>query len=204
MRLPYDAGYAACPCFWGREPSSLVRELQKLVRSFRGYRVLDVGCGEGKNAVFFAGHGASVRALDYSHLALQNARGAWGAPKNVEWELGDVRHIEVTAGTYDIVVAYGVLHCLADKAEVRQTIKVFQTATKLGGFNIVCAFNSRAQDLSAHPGFTPTLLRHDEYEQLYSHWIKIISHDSDLREVHPHNRIEHTHSMTRLLAQKTR
>jgi 2-polyprenyl-3-methyl-5-hydroxy-6-metoxy-1,4-benzoquinol methylase len=202
MALPYDEGYAACPCFWGREPSSLVRELRTLVPSFGGYHVLDAGCGEGKNAVYFAEQGASVRAIDFSPLALQNARAAWGSPEKVEWELGDIRRIEFEAGAYDIVVAYGVLHCLADEMEVRASVLKLQSATKAGGFNLVCSFNSRAQDLRAHPGFSPVLLAHRDYEHLYSSWKTLLSSDSDLSEVHPHNAIEHTHSMTRLLMLK--
>src|SRR5258708_2028403 len=119
MEYPYDAGYAACPCFWGREPSSLVGALRKTVRSFIGLQVLDAGCGEGKNTAFFARHGASVRAIDYSPLALRNARAAWGSPQNVEWERGDIREVQLAPDAYDIVIAYGVLHCLADEVEVR-------------------------------------------------------------------------------------
>jgi len=102
-----------------------------------------------------------------------------------------------------VVIAYGILHCLANEAEVREGVAALQDATVHGGFNILCAFNTRAQDLRGHPGFFPVLLEHRDYERLYSDWTTIVSTDSDLCEVHPHNEIRHTHSMTRILARKT-
>ena len=79
---------------------------------------------------------------------------------------------------------------------------MIRNATIPGGFNVVCAFNARHQDLTAHPGFAPVLLPHDEYTALYTHWQLLHSTDSDLSEVHPHNGIRHTHSMTRIIARK--
>jgi hypothetical protein len=65
----YDDGYRRCPCFWGKTPGKLVSALADIVPSFHGLRILDAGCGEGKNAVFFAQRGAFVRAIDVSALA---------------------------------------------------------------------------------------------------------------------------------------
>jgi hypothetical protein len=66
----------------------------------------------------------------------------------------------------------------------------------------MCAFNSRSQDLRAHPGFRPTLLDHASYERAFCGWNLIESSDRDLVERHPHNDIEHSHSLTRILAQR--
>lgn len=203
MDAPYDAGYASCACFWGRRPGSLLLELAKVVPSWRGLDVLDVGCGEGKNAAFLAQRGASVRAIDCSSFALRNARAAWPTA-DVTWELADVRSLQLQARQYDIVLAYGLLHCLPDEIEVGRIVGMIQRATAVGGFNVVCAFNNRAQDLSAHPGFDPVLLAHDAYVRFYEGWRLIFSTDSDLTEVHPHNGIRHTHSMSRLVARKTK
>src|SRR6202042_3192508 len=72
----YDAAYRQCPCFWGTEPGRMV---QLLARStvLAGAHVLDLGCGEGKNAVFLASLGCIVEAWDISAAALSNAKAAW-------------------------------------------------------------------------------------------------------------------------------
>jgi len=195
----YDEGYKACPCFWGREPGSLVRSLIRRVGSIAGWRVLDVGCGEGKNADYLWRLGAEVVAVEGSALALENARIAF--PKSgVQWRQADARTEKYSHCEYDLVLAYGLLHCLADESEIKQVVSALRLATKPGGRHIVCAFNDRCQDLSAHPDFRPCLLPHTTYTSLYSDWELEEISDTDLREQHPHNRIEHVHSMTRLIA----
>ena len=202
MYSPYDAGYASCPCFWGRQPGRLVSQLTSHLSSWRNLSVLDLGCGEGKNAAFVAQRGASVRAIDISPLALRNAASAWPTTLNITWEHADIRNLHFPPNSYDVIFAYGLLHCLATESEVRHVVAAIQCATRSGGFNVICAFNSRSQDLTAHPRFEPVLLLHDDYVHLYANWRLLHSTDTDLSEVHPHNGIPHTHSLTRLIARK--
>jgi tellurite methyltransferase len=202
MNGGYDDGYQRCPCFWGDEPGSLVKELCDLIGSVRGCAVLDAGCGEGKNAAFLAAGGAVIDAVDISVFAIENGRRHFGDHPNIEWQLGDIREIELSNNRYDVVVAYGLLHCLSSASEVREVIGRLQRATRSFGYNVICAFNDRRQELHAHPGFSPTLLSHADYMAVYASWEMLKESDSDLTERHPHNNVEHTHSMTRILARK--
>jgi tellurite methyltransferase len=199
----YDNGYAACPCFWGREPGSLVKKRIDCVGSVRGMDVLDAGCGEGKNAAYLARRGAHVRAVEVSPRALDNARAAWGDTANIRWGLGDARTIALFPHSYDIVIAYGLLHCLGDSEEIVALIARLQAATRNGGLHVICAFNGRRQELAqAHPGFNPCTPDHRLYVGAYRGWELLEVSDSDLVEAHPHNEVRHTHSMTRLIARK--
>jgi len=164
-------------------------------------KALDAGAGEGKNAYFLAERGASVVALELSCDAIRNARKTFGASARVSWIEGDVRTAQLANASFDLVVAYGLFHCLSVPDEVEQVVGRLQEATVAGGWNVVCAFNARSQDLSAHPGFFPCLLEHSTYVQMYEGW-ECEATDSDLTEIHPHNKIEHTHSMTRIIARK--
>ena len=143
-----------------------------------------------------------MRAIDASELALRNAIAAWPTTGAINWELADVRTLRFPPGAYDIVLAYGLLHCFANESEVRRVVAMLQRTTTAGGFNVVCVFNSRRQDLRAHPHFNPVLLDHDDYVHLYADWRLLCVTDSDLDEAHPHNGIRHVHSMTRLIARK--
>lgn len=196
----YDDGYRACPCFWGRKPGSLVERFLR-ENSVESMRVLDAGCGEGKNAAVLSKFGAQVTAIDCSKAALRNARAAFGE-YGVTWSHGDIRSLNANESEFDLVVAYGLLHCLRSDAEIAAAVRNLQALTALGGWNIVCAFNDREHDLSAHPGFSPTLMPHNSYIQLYADWSVTFSSDENLYETHPHNNIPHVHSMTRLIAQK--
>lgn len=197
----YDDGYGACPCFWGREPGSLVRLLVEL-GSISGKRVLDAGCGEGKNAVYLARLGATVTAVDTSALALANAGKAWLDQHLITWIRQDLRSMSFAPESYDVVIMYGLLHCLDSVEEVHRLVSRLQKATADNGHHVLCALNARAQDLSAHPLLHPTLLQHGQYLALYHTWSVTSESDSDIHEVHAHNSIPHTHSLTRILAKK--
>ena len=202
MNGRYDEGYKRCGCFWGTEPGSFLKIMTQHETSFVGRRVLDAGCGEGKNAVFLARLGAIVDAVDISSAAIENGRRIWKQESKVRWIIMDIRHIKLPQ-KYDIVISYGLLHCLADRTEIMTVISDLQTATVCGGYNILCAFNNRYQQLDkAHPGFHPCLLDHREYLSKYKSWRVLAQSDSNLTERHPHNNIDHTHSLSRILAKK--
>jgi SAM-dependent methyltransferase len=66
----WDARYASAPAIWsGRPNPQLVTEAADLVAS----TALDVGCGEGADAVWLAGRGWRVTAVDISDVALGRA-----------------------------------------------------------------------------------------------------------------------------------
>lgn len=198
----YDDGYRRCSCFWGRNPGSFVQKLCKYVPDFAELNVLDVGCGEGKNAHFLATRGARVEAVDISQFAIRNARKAWPAEPHIEWHVRDIRRIRLPHAKYDIVLAYGLLHCLTSPPEVWEALQKLKHSTRIGGVHVLCSFNDRRQDLKGHPTFKPTLVSHHQYADAYSEWAILEISDTDLYESHPHNGIEHSHSLTRLIAKR--
>lgn len=197
----YDDGYRSCGCFWGDEPGSLVSQFFDSVPDVRGMHVLDAGCGEGKNAYAFSSKGAIVTAVDCSEAAISNGKARW-ANAPIEWRATDVRSLVLPQQNFDVVISYGLFHCFGDEYEVLEVLRNLKAATKRNGFNLVCAFNDREQDLRAHPGFEPCLLPHVWYQQHYDDWEIISCTDEDLFETHPHNNIPHRHSLTRILAKR--
>jgi 2-polyprenyl-3-methyl-5-hydroxy-6-metoxy-1,4-benzoquinol methylase len=66
-------------------------------------RALDVACGAGRNAVWLAERGWSVTGVDFSDVALENARQlAEERGVAVEWVDGDLRNWQ-PPGEYDLV-----------------------------------------------------------------------------------------------------
>src|ERR1700682_69007 len=111
----YEEGYRACKCFWGTEPGSYVKRLALELPSLAGFKVLDAGCGEGKNAASLAAKGAVVDAVDISELAVQNGSALWGTCSRIQWRVADVSTLPLPPNYYDIVIAYGLMHCAADR-----------------------------------------------------------------------------------------
>ncbi len=103
----WDARYGEkAEGIWSGEPNhALVVEASRLTPG----RVLEVGCGEGADAVWLAGHGWEVVALDPSGVALERAReGATAAGVDVTWvhaELADVAD-DLPADVFDLVTAF--------------------------------------------------------------------------------------------------
>ncbi|WAL68547.1 class I SAM-dependent methyltransferase [Amycolatopsis cynarae] len=86
--------------FSGRPNGVLVTEVTGLTPG----QALDVGCGEGADAVWLARRGWQVTAVDISRTALQRAAAA-GADLGgrVAWTRADLTAMPLPAGTFDLV-----------------------------------------------------------------------------------------------------
>jgi len=199
----YEDGYANCDCFWGTSPGSLIRTFIESNPRLDGLRILDLGCGEGKNAAALARAGARVIAVDCSSRALDNGRHAF-ADEKIEWHLSDAHSFLTMKDCFDAIVMYGLLHCLPSSGEITSLIQLALERTRTGGYQFVVAFNNGPHDLTAHPRFSPTLLPHAFYLQRYAQQKILSQSDSIIHETHPHNQIYHFHSLTRIFVRKER
>jgi thioredoxin reductase/SAM-dependent methyltransferase len=97
----WDARYAGQDQVWsGRANGVLVTELAGREPG----RALDVGCGEGADAIWLAQKGWRVTAVDVSQVALDRARAAAeAAGLEVEWVRVDVGADPMPDGPYDLV-----------------------------------------------------------------------------------------------------
>lgn len=102
-RNDWNTRYQAQDLLWGVEPNSFVAAEFGNVRP-RG-RALDLGCGEGRNAIWLASLGWTVTGIDYSDVALARAR-RLAAHQNVdvEWIEGDVTTFEPPRGVFHLVI----------------------------------------------------------------------------------------------------
>ncbi len=198
----YDDGYRFTKNFWGENPAQYVKKAVELItkKSSVDLKCIDLGCGHGKNAMFVQMHGFDVTAVDCSYYSIEQAR---NISSDVKWEVEDIRKLKLLYDNYDLVILTGSLHCLDNKEQIVGVIREAQKSTKMGGYNVLSAFNNRKQNLSGHSeSFVPCLLNHQEYIDLYSGWELIESTDNDLDDIHPNTNINHVHSITRLLAKK--
>ncbi|HEX6498719.1 MAG TPA: class I SAM-dependent methyltransferase [Micromonosporaceae bacterium] len=101
----WDARYAERQLVWGAEPNRfVVEELTDLPAG----AALDLGAGEGRNALWLAGRGWRVTAVDFSSVAIDRGR-ALAATRgvNVRWVVADVQEYQPPTAAFDVVlVAY--------------------------------------------------------------------------------------------------
>ena len=68
-------------------------------------RILDMGCGQGRNAIWLAGRGHSVTAVDVSDLAISQAEQlAFAAGVDVEFATVDIAGWEPPTALFDLVL----------------------------------------------------------------------------------------------------
>jgi 2-polyprenyl-3-methyl-5-hydroxy-6-metoxy-1,4-benzoquinol methylase len=76
-------------------------------------RAIDLGCGAGAESVYLAGKGFAVTGVDRSPTAIELARGsAEAAGVEVNFVQDDLTNLRHTAGTFDLLVDFGVLNDL--------------------------------------------------------------------------------------------
>src|SRR5712691_10422623 len=96
-------------------------------------RALDLGCGNGRHALYFAREGIDASGIDASEQAIEWARD-WARREelNVDFRVGDIAHLPYEDGSFDVVVSHGVLdHVMMETA--RQAAKEVQRILKPSG-----------------------------------------------------------------------
>lgn len=87
------------------------RLILKRIGSMQGLRILDLGCGAGEAAVYFAQHGAHVSACDISPRFVEIARQlAERHGVTLRLDVCPAERLPYEDGAFDVIYANGVLH----------------------------------------------------------------------------------------------
>ncbi|MFI6871314.1 class I SAM-dependent methyltransferase [Nocardia sp. NPDC050406] len=115
----WDELYARTELVWGAPPNStVVEQVFGLERRFPGGegkpelpRVLDLGCGEGANAMWLATHGWQVDAVDFAQVAIDKGRTvasrlSRSVRNRIRWFCADVTDLDAAGltGPYELVL----------------------------------------------------------------------------------------------------
>ena len=74
--------------------------------SWRGKRVLEIGCGDGRLTLRLARLGADVHAIDPNSESIRAARGKLPTrlASQIRYSVGDAKKLKHRSGSFDIVV----------------------------------------------------------------------------------------------------
>jgi cyclopropane fatty-acyl-phospholipid synthase-like methyltransferase len=108
--------------------------------TFKPGKVLELGCGPGRNAIYFARNGCTVDAVDVSQESL-----AWAKERADEHNVRinfihqNIFDLQIVAGTYDIVYDSGCFHHIAPHRRMSY-IELVKKALKPNGYFAINCF----------------------------------------------------------------
>ncbi|MFQ5827898.1 MAG: class I SAM-dependent methyltransferase [Candidatus Methylomirabilia bacterium] len=142
MRSPWAKEYVKSPneYVWGTDPSSFARRVAELAAP--GGRVLDLGCGEGRDSVFFAAHGLDVTGVDASRAGIAKARRLAGSRGvRIRWLVGDMARLRYD-GHFDVVYSLGGIHYVPRRLR-NWVFLSLKSLTHPGGIHAYVVFTDR-------------------------------------------------------------
>ena len=160
-------------------------EVLEAMESLSPGKALDLGCGQGRNALFLAQHGFEVTAVDQNELALEILQSIV-EQEDLEMTVGlyDINSANLKQ-SYDLIVSTVVLMFLqADR--IPAIIRNMQDQTNPGGYNlIVCAMDTEDYPCQVPFSFT---FKEGELADYYKDW-ELIKYNEN--PGHLHRRDEH-------------
>jgi tellurite methyltransferase len=126
----YDDKYGAEESYWGKLPSSMARLLFQRYLPRVGEKLLDVGCGEGRDSIFFARNGYLVSGFDSSSEGVMKSL-AWADKLRLSIDFFKADVIEYRLQDfYDVVFSSGALHYIPPplREEILSNYKRYTTA----------------------------------------------------------------------------
>jgi len=209
----FDAVYLGSERFWWRGPgryaldpdayplSLLTQQTLRLLHGRTPGRALDIGAGEGTDAIRLALLGYEVDAVELSSVGAKKIE-CFAEETGVKVRVlaADVQDF-TPDGSYDVIVCNGVLHYVPDK---RAIVDLMQQATWPGGLNVISLWSTHTPVPGCHE-FVPVYCDDEQgvVTGSYESWrTEFIYFERDKSETAHSDLPGHRHSHIKLIASK--
>ncbi|KRE33955.1 helix-turn-helix domain-containing protein [Paenibacillus sp. Soil522] len=197
----YEEEYKTPEYYWGVEPNTACYEVIRLMPPTKHLKLLDIGCGEGKDSVFFARNGYDVTSIDVSDAGIEKTKMLTDkVGVSVEVFKADILDFRLDSN-FDILFSSGVLHYI--KPEYRNDIfSNYKQFTNTNGIHVFNVFVNKPF-IAPPPEKEPNAFKWHSGELLaqYNDWL--IKDSSEVIFDCNSSGIPHKHAMTKMIAQKT-
>lgn len=216
----FDSEYGRVDSYWGNQPNLLVSMVGGRLKP--DSRILEVGCGEGRNAIFLARLGFDVVATDIAVKGIEKARHLAEmndcCPEFIKLDAHDPHsHL----GGFDCVLLINVLQLLRSEM-IPERMSHFQSIVLPGGVMAVEVFTVddplyKNHIQSGKPTLAPLTINHPsrgypvrffdggEVASYFENW-DLIYYNEGLMQDKPHgvHADFHEHGLAQLVARKDR
>ncbi|MCP4538768.1 MAG: methyltransferase domain-containing protein [Chloroflexi bacterium] len=161
---------------------------------------MDLGCGEGRNALFLAENGLDVTAVDISARGIEKLNHlAHAQGLAMQTRVQDMRDY-VFEEQFDLIISHGCLHFI-ERTDWESLLEQFKAHTKPGRYNVVAVFSDTIKPPDDLKAFCVGLFCEGELFKHYGDWITHVEKSYVLEDQHPGG-AEHRHPINKVVAQK--
>ena len=143
-------------------------------------KVLDLGCGQGRNSLYLSRMGHQVTAVDQNELSLEILQSIAEA-EDLDFPIGkyDINKAQIKE-KYDWIIST-VVFMFLDSERIPKIIENMQEQTETGGYNlIVCAMDTAAYPCKMPFSFT---FKEGELKDYYKDW-ELVKYNENTGELH--------------------
>lgn len=135
----YNDKYNNEDYYWGLKPSSICLKVLQFKPPEVPLKLLDIGCGEGRNSIFFARNGYQVTAFDLAKSGVEKTKQlAEKVGVNIKTFQADINEFRLEE-KYDVLFSTGSLHYIP--IELRNEIfGNYKKFTNKNGINMFSVF----------------------------------------------------------------
>ena len=165
-----------------------------------GAKILDVGCGDGRHALYLAGLGFQVDAFDISKNAIEKINYLKERNNlNINTYMCDVLEFEFKY-KYDVIIVHGVLQFI-EREKQPKIIELLKKWTSINGYHIIALFTDEEPVPEDLKDVMIGVFKNGEIKDYYMDW-KIKMFESKKFNDEHKNGIKHCHAMNKIVAQK--
>lgn len=179
----WDERYASEGYVYGTEPNDFLRENTAHIQALgNGLNVLCLAEGEGRNAVYLAGLGHNVTAVDLSEVGLVKAR-ALAAERGVTIQAvqADLTRYQPPSRHYDVVV---LIFCHLPSAARPFLFEQVRSTLKPGGLIVLEGYTPRQLEFkTGGPSHVDFMLSAQEMADVFAGYDVLINHEI-VRPIH--------------------
>ena len=143
---------------WLKKPIKTVQELMSLFCDRHKFRVLDLGCGVGRNSIYvakeFSGKECRIDCVDLLLIAIEKLNeyaSDYGVTHSINGIVSSIEDYKITAGSYDLIMAVSALEHVDGEDSFYGKLQEIKEGTAPGG--VVClVINSEVTERDINRG----------------------------------------------------
>ncbi|MEW5896504.1 MAG: methyltransferase domain-containing protein [Nanoarchaeota archaeon] len=189
----FDNRYISASCYWGLLPNNVTKLSLKYIS---GKKILDLGVGEGRDALYLAKNGFEVTGVDTSKIALNKIK-----CKNIFLVQSNIEQFKYPF-QYNAIFCLNTLHFLR-KEKINQVISSMKNNTLPNGINVIKVFTIKDPSYNKKNSIVISHFQENELKNYYTDWkIVYYKEHSTKQEKHGLDGKWHCHGIAEIIALK--